>query len=677
MSSDGDSARGSLDRAGDGERPPARGERDEVRSDRAGREAIGDAHDVAREDAHGETPGDGEARSSRIRAPSPGALGDRASCASTRFAWIVALALAIPILAARFGWLRWMEYSGDEEYFVVHAFEAIHRGVGYGYPTSTGMRAPPFFVYLVGVPLAFTHDPVLVVAFIAALNVVGLLCTFFFARALLGSRSAILVTLLMAASPWSILFSRKIWSLDAMFPLVAALHFVVFSNLCDYRRWKVLLAFVLFAAASQIHPSALLLAIPFVALYTLLRAPVRLVDVALGLGVAALSYAPYLGYLVATGFDSLRYASSLRAKGGGESIPLVSRLLAHGARPFEISSGMDLHALLGFGARPSFLAHPTARLGELVGQFLFVATILSGIAAVTWSASRIRGVARGAATNAERYLVCLAITLVWSIATAAVLGVFPNQHYYVFLYPIVPIFFVWGLERARAILRATTWTAIAIVGAIAAVQVALMLAFFASLPRDPDVANGSLSVFYAPKSAACERELERKFDDVLHGEERQRVIDADRASRFETSTRTLLRVDTTHDGPTRDDPTLNASRIVPHGAIDIDPTPEGFVIRGGSALDMAALPEFHVPQGAQALVRIELTSPDDAILMALYQTRSDPTYSHRKLRDAHVKRGRSTVFLEFDDSDLSNRVLLRFEVYRYVIHALEVRAVDR
>lgn len=601
--------------------------------------------------------------------PSVSALPDLdADRAGLRLAWCVAGLLLVPILLVRLGWLRWMEYSGDEAYFLARAFQAIHEGVAYGYGTSAGVRVPPFFVYLVGVPLFFTHDPVVVAAFIAVLNLGGLVLLYYFARALLGARSAILVTLLMATSPWSVMFSRKIWNLDAIFPLVIALHLVLLSNMSEYRRWKVVLAFALFGAASQIHPSVGLLLVPLVLLHTLLRAPIRWGDLGLGLGVLALIYAPYIGYLWTTDFDNLRYVLSLGAKGEGNPNTFMWRLYAHGSRPFEISSGTDLEALLGFGARPQFLAQPAARLAEFTGRVLLVAMVVAGVLAVWWSILRLPRAIRGASSPpAERYFVFLSITLVTSIVTAATLGMFPNQHYYVFLYPIVPVFFVWALEHGLRAIRAPAWSVVAVVAAIAAVQVTFMLTFLESLRTDPEVQNGSLSVFYAPKREQCERELAQRFDDILHGDERRRAVDAERAQRFEASSDTLLRVD----------PVRNEPRVEPYGRTEIEPSPEGLLVRGGSALDMAALPEFTAPQNKSVLLRLELTSPDEAILIAFFQTLSDPHYSHRKFRDARLQRGRNTVFLELDAEQMTNQVLLRLEVHRYVIHALEARAVER
>jgi hypothetical protein len=194
-----------------------------------------------------------------------------------------------------------------------------------------------------------------------------------------------------------------------------------------------------------------------------------------------------------------------------------------------------------------------------------------------------------------------------------------------------------------------------------------MVSFLEFLRTDPEVQSGSLSVFYAPQSAACERDLAQRFQQVLHGAERRRALEAEREKRFDASSMRLLRLD----------PVRNEPPVEPYGRIEIEPTPGGLVIRGGSALDMAALPEFPAPTEGSAIMRIELTSPDESILMAFFQTISDPQYSHRNFRDAFIRRGRSTVFIELDGKEMTNRLHLRMEVYRYVIHALEIRAVAR
>jgi hypothetical protein len=579
---------------------------------------------------------------------------------------VAAIVLAAAVIV-RVGWLRWMEFSGDEHFFILRAFEALHHGVAYGFPTSAGIRVPPFFVYLVAVPVFFTHDPVWIAGFIAGLNLIGLALLYFFVRELLGARSALFVTMLMAASPWAIMFSRKIWNLDGIFPLVIAMHLALVSNLREYRRWKVLVALALFGAASQIHPSVGLLLIPIVALYTVLRAPIRWSDLWLGLGIVGLLYAPYLGYLLATRFDNLRYVSSLRSKGEVEPAAFFHLLAVHAERPFEISSGANLHELLGMGAVSRFLNLPVARVAEATGRVMLAATAITTIVAIVWSLGRALRSGGGPLNSTERYFAFFAIALLAPILFFADRGAPANQHYYVFVYPIVLVFFVWALERASSWLRAPPWTSLAIVGAICAVQLALMGSFLQFLASDPEIGRGDVPVYYAPKSVSCRSQLQQDFDEVLHGAERQAAADLQLAKRFEASSEVILRLD----------PLRNEPRVDPHGRIDVEPTSEGLVIRGGSPLDTAALPEFRVPKDRRALLRLDLTSPDEGVLLALFQTTSEPEYSHRRIRDARVHAGRQTVYLDFDAPDLTGRVLLRLEVYRYVIHALEVRAVAR
>jgi hypothetical protein len=585
-----------------------------------------------------------------------------------RVTWIVAAVLLSAAVVVRLGWLQWTEYSGDEQFFLVRAFEALHRGVEYGYPTSAGIRVAPFFVYLVALPEIFTRDPVLVAGFIAVLNLIGLVLLFFFVREWLGTRSAILVTLLMAAAPWSIMFSRKIWNLDAIFPLVVAMHLALYSNLREYRRWKVLTAFALFGAASQIHPSVALLLVPLVALYTIFRAPLRIADLALGVGIVALLYAPYIHYLLATQFDNFHYVASLRAKDSTGSPPFFGLLFVHTALPFENSSGANLPALLGMGALPRFFALSIAQVDDALARVLMLAMAIATAAAIAWSMRLVWRALRGARlAPSDQYFGVFAIALATPILFFADRGAPTNEHYYVFVYPIVIVYFVWALERVLRRLRAPSWSAFAIVAVISGVQLAFMASFFHFVASDPAIRAGKISIYYAPKRERCERELADAFDNVLHGDERRRAIDGEREKRFAASTTTLLRIDTRRNEP----------RAEPSGALDIEPTNDGLVVCGGTPVDMVALPEFPAPKSGRAILRMEFSSPDDGILLVFFQTLAQPQYSHKNVRDAVVRRGENTVYIELDEPELTHRLHVRLEVYRYVIHSLEIREVDR
>jgi hypothetical protein len=578
--------------------------------------------------------------------------------------WIVGVVLAAALFA-RLGRLEWMEMSGDEEFFLVRGFRAIHAGVAYGYPTSAGVRVPPFFVYLVGLPLAFTHDPVVVVAFIALLNVVAVALSYVFARRLLGARSALLVALLMAASPWSIAFSRKIWNLDAIFPLVIAMHAVLASNFERYRRWKVIAAFALYGAVCQVHPSPWLLLPPLVLLHVLLRARIRPLDFALGLAAIGILYAPYIGYLIATKLDNLRYVLDLSSKSRPAKPPLGELALAHVSRPFEIASGTNFHALFDRASAGSFATRPWMRTAEIILWAVFAAMAIAAVDAIVRSIriSR-RALAGDALPIADAYCLSFAFALVVPLVACPLLGIAANQHYYIYLYPIVPLLLVWALRRALEALRAPAWSTTAVVSSIAAVQLSVMLAFLAYLPSDEARTSGAARGYYAFDSEAWNARIAQGFDDVLHGDERRRATQADLERRFQACPRLLLHVDATRREP----------RLEPHGHTRVATTETGIEVRGGSGADMVALPEFPLPAEGGAILRLDVSCEDEALLLVFYPTTSDPEYSHRRVRDAHLARGENRVYVELDARDVAGRLRMRADVYRYVIHSIDVRA---
>jgi hypothetical protein len=575
---------------------------------------------------------------------------------------IVGIVLAAA-LVARLSRLQWMEMSGDEEFFLVRAFRAIHHGVAYGYPTSAGVRVPPFFVYLVGLPLLVTRDPVVVVGFIAVLNVAGILLTYVFARRLVGRRAALLVALLIAASPWSIAFSRKIWNLDVIFPLVIAMHAVLASNFERYRRWKVIAAFVLYGAVCQVHPSPWLLLPPLVLLHVLLRARIRPLDFVLGLAAVAVMYAPYIGYLVATKLDNVRYALDLRSKAHAAGSSAGETALAHLSRPFEIASGANFKAL--FDRVEVFATRPAMRASEVLLTTVYVAMAIAALCAIVQSIRLARRtIAGNPLTLAEAYCVALSFALVVHFAVSPLIGVAANQHYAIYLFPIVPLLFVCALQRALEALHAPGWASTAVVSAIAAVQVGVMLAFLAFLPSEDARSNGAASSYYAGDAERWNERIAKGFDEVLHGDERRRAAQADLARRFDALPRSLLHVDAT----TRE------LQLEPSGHARIETTDAGIVVRGAAGADMVALPEFPLPPEGGAILRADIVCDDESLLLVFFQTASDPEYSHRRVRDAHLARGENTVYVELDARDITGRLRVRGDVYRYVVRSVDVRA---
>jgi len=152
--------------------------------------------------------------------------------------------VAILVLAA---WLRLdrldlMEFKADEAGALCLAHEVLD-GKGLpvrGLDSSVGIANPPLFIDLLVLPGLVSRDPVFSAAFLACLNVAAVWLCFVFGRGIVGDRSALLAALLFAASPWAVIYARKIWAQDAMafFSVLAlgGLHHVCARK---SRRWFV------------------------------------------------------------------------------------------------------------------------------------------------------------------------------------------------------------------------------------------------------------------------------------------------------------------------------------------------------------------------------------------------------------------------------------------------------
>lgn len=240
-----------------------------------------------------------------------------------------ALLLLAALLAAatRLGGLELAEFRFDEAWAldVAHQVRAGQALPPVGIGSSLGIPNPPFFVYLLALPLAVDPSPEAATAFVALLNVAAVLVLGWLARALVGPLAGGLATLLYAVAPWAVLFSRKIWAQDAL-PLFLLLALALLwlavertrpagSRARQGFRWGapalLVPSVVLLALATQLHLTAFALA-PLWALALLApgRRAVRAAFLALGGALAFTLYLPYLRWQAQHGWPLLGRASS-------------------------------------------------------------------------------------------------------------------------------------------------------------------------------------------------------------------------------------------------------------------------------------------------------------------------------------------------------------------------------
>ncbi len=264
------------------------------------------------------------------------------------------LLLLILLLAAilRMGWPGVSEFKLDEARLSLLALE-MARGKSlplHGITSSVGLPNPPISVYLFALPYFLSPDPILATMFVGLLNVIAVGLTWWLARRTFGAWVGLLAALLYAASPWGVIYSRKIWAQDLLPPFVLLTVITGLAGFVEEAQgpWKRQIAhLVLLVLTVQIHYSAVSL-IPLT--LVMLAIGRRRLDRRFWLGVvlAALTLVPFA--LAALQGGWLERIGNLS---GGRALTLSAEALDHA---HLITAGTEIHALAGPDAFGVYLA---------------------------------------------------------------------------------------------------------------------------------------------------------------------------------------------------------------------------------------------------------------------------------------------------------------------------------
>lgn len=151
-----------------------------------------------------------------------------------------------------------IEFKADE---AINLFLASRPLFGHPFPpggtvSSIGILNPPLFNYFLFPLVAISTDPRIVSFFIGLINSLAVGFFFLVVRRFFGKTEALLAGLLLAFSPWAILFSRKIWTQNLIVPLMVLLFFSLGKIVVKQEKkyWIPYLATTLFII--QLHQSA-------------------------------------------------------------------------------------------------------------------------------------------------------------------------------------------------------------------------------------------------------------------------------------------------------------------------------------------------------------------------------------------------------------------------------------
>ena len=259
------------------------------------------------------------------------------------------LAGALLLLAGtlRMGWPAATEFKADEARLYALALDAATgaglplRGIG----TSIGFPNFPLSVWLYALPLWVWPHPYSAVLFTGALNTLAVAACWWLARRVWGAEAALLAALLYAASPWAIIYSRKLWAQNLLPLFVMGWAASGLLAFWEQRRSWLAAHIVLLAAALQLHYSGAALALPTLCALALTYKTFNRRALLLGIGLSLGLMLPFFVYLA-----NNRAVWSAPAA-FSQPAQLDAKALQYTAL---LASGADIHALAGAEAVGAF-----------------------------------------------------------------------------------------------------------------------------------------------------------------------------------------------------------------------------------------------------------------------------------------------------------------------------------
>ena len=210
-----------------------------------------------------------------------------------------------------------------------------------GTVSSVGILNPPLFTYLLFLLTAINRDPKIISLFIAIINSLAIGFLFLLIKRYYGLGAALTATILLAFSPWGIIFSRKIWTQDLIvpffIPFLYSLHKLIIDKKMVY--WIVYFAFSLFLI--QLHQGSIFLILPITIFLFFRKIELKVKYILLGLFIGFLPLTPYLNYEIKNNCPDCSALIDTKNK------TISERSLISFARPFQIINQGNFHYLIG------------------------------------------------------------------------------------------------------------------------------------------------------------------------------------------------------------------------------------------------------------------------------------------------------------------------------------------
>lgn len=212
--------------------------------------------------------------------------------ASTVF-WIILLFAASAIF--RMFFLDLIEFKNDEA-LTVYQLENFYSHpylMQTGPISSTKVYNPPFYNYLMIMLSFFSRDPQFLSFVIGLINTLCVPLFYLLVKKYYSNTTAILAAFLMALSPISILYSRKIWNTNLLMPFCLAYFYFLMQVIIKKDKKSYLGLFLTLVLMTQIHASGLFLTISTILTLIFLKRKINFKYALIGLILGLIPALPY------------------------------------------------------------------------------------------------------------------------------------------------------------------------------------------------------------------------------------------------------------------------------------------------------------------------------------------------------------------------------------------------
>ena len=236
----------------------------------------------------------------------PALRGNERSARSGR-EWLLLIPILLLAAGLRLTQLGLAEFKYDEATTARSALSIVRDGElpALGMISSLGPHNPPLMSYVLAVPFAVSPDPRVATGWIALLGVVAVGLTFWIGRAYFGPTVGGLAALLLAASPWAVLHSRKVWAQNL--PLLTLLFIAAVLALIVRRKpWALTGALAAAGGLVGLHLGGLAFVAILCVLALLFLRRIRPLPLLVGLILFALILGPYVVHDAQHGWPNLR-----------------------------------------------------------------------------------------------------------------------------------------------------------------------------------------------------------------------------------------------------------------------------------------------------------------------------------------------------------------------------------